>query len=615
MHSLLLINEGIPEVSFRLTGSHTIGRSSACDIQVLSPDLSRQHARISLKEDQVWLSDLGSQNGSFVGGEPVGEPRRLHAGDEVRLGQVAFIFDPPVEARYSANSDSTLYVVSDDVAGPCHVERLEGTLPPPEVSSLMQIFKLTCEVAERLEMDRLLPELLRMMIAHFEAERGYILLGKSVKTLKPAAVYGHQKDIAVSRGLIERTFDSETPLLIRDALESLSFVGSRSVVAHNLRAVMVMPLLVDQKPIGVIQIDKQQAGAFDKSDLARFALLGKSAAFTVENAMRFEKVKLKSDVAAGDSDGMRFIGDSPQIRTMLAIAKRAAASPARVLITGESGVGKELVARLIHRQSDRAENPMVAVNCGALPENSVESALFGHRKGAFTGAVARKKGLFEVADGGTLFLDEVGELSLDMQVKLLRAVQEGSFYPMGFERPVSVDVRIIAATNRDLEKAVQAGHFREDLYYRLNVIAISVPPLRERTGDIPILFRHFFTQFSRSVGKPVPEVTGEAMAKIVAYPYPGNVRELQNIVERLSVLGEGGMIRLADLPREMLIKERISIKRPSGLDLKTVLAEVERDMIRAALLETGGVKVAACRVLGISRPTLDKKIVELSIEM
>ena len=299
------------------------------------------------------------------------------------------------------------------------------------------------------------------------------------------------------------------------------------------------------------------------------------------------------------------IGESGRMQEVLSLVRRVAGSDATILIQGESGTGKELTARAIHYASPRAGAPLVSVNCAALPETLLESELFGHEKGAFTGAVAARKGRFELADGGSLFLDEIGDLPLHLQVKLLRVLQEREFERVGSSRPVSVDVRLLAATHRDLEALVRAGRFRDDLYYRINVVSISLPPLRERREDIPLLLDHFVEKFARRNGKRISGLTRDAREALLRYDYPGNVRELENLVERAVVLTRDEVIGLEDLP--LGVKEREG--ETSGETSLTVRVEgLERRMIREALDRADGVQTRAAEILGISERVLRYKL-------
>ncbi|MEX2152124.1 MAG: sigma-54 dependent transcriptional regulator [Gemmatimonadaceae bacterium] len=310
------------------------------------------------------------------------------------------------------------------------------------------------------------------------------------------------------------------------------------------------------------------------------------------------------------------VGHSEPLRQAIAIARKVARHPSTVLITGESGSGKELIASLIHEAGPRATAPFVAVNCGAIPEQLLESELFGHARGAFTGAVDDRHGLFEEADGGTLFLDEIGELPVALQVKLLRALQEGEVRPVGDNTPRAVDVRVVAATSRDLETEVRAGRFRADLFYRVNVVRIQLPPLRERREDIPDLVRHFIGVFNKRLGLAITGVTPAAMRLLMDHAWPGNVRELENVIERAMVLTDGAQIEAEHLPQTVRSPGSGVPMAEDDLDLsvKRRTEALERTLIERALRQTGGNRTRAARLLELSHRALLYKIKEYGLE-
>ena len=335
---------------------------------------------------------------------------------------------------------------------------------------------------------------------------------------------------------------------------------------------------------------------------------------TVQKALKMRRLLFQNRLLKEELKGYgEIIGDSKAMRQVYGLIDKVAATRATVLLTGESGTGKELIARAIHARSPRAEEPFVAVNCMALTETLLESELFGHEKGSFTGATSRRKGRFEMAHGGTLFLDEVGEMSPSLQVKLLRVLQERTFERVGGNQPLSVDVRIVAATNRDLTQAVEAGEFREDLFYRLNVVRIDVPPLSQRREDLPVLVAHFVKKYAAEVGRPAPQVDKQAMELIYSHSWPGNVRELENAIERAVILA-GDIITPGDLPLEIRPDQAAAATElPRDLSLNDALEDLERRMIVRALNEAGGVASHAAEALGLTKSNLAYKLKKYEI--
>jgi len=332
--------------------------------------------------------------------------------------------------------------------------------------------------------------------------------------------------------------------------------------------------------------------------------------------LRRENLFLKKEVQK-EYSFENIISKNERMRQIFDTIRKVAKYKSTILIEGESGTGKELVAKAIHFNSDRADNPFVPVNCGAIPENLLESELFGHTKGSFTNAVRTKKGLFEEADGGTMFLDEIGELPLQLQVKLLRVLQDGEMRRIGDSRPIQIDVRIIAATIKDLDKEVREGKFRDDLFYRLNVLPMKIPPLKERKEDIPLLVDHFINKYSRELNKPIEGITPDALNYLMNYSWNGNVRELENVIERAIVLTESSQIQVENLPAEIqspreesklnLLNDELSIKKASRY--------MEIDLIRKALLKTKGNHTHAAKLLEISHRALLYKIKEYGIDV
>ncbi|MCB1055887.1 MAG: sigma-54-dependent Fis family transcriptional regulator [Acidobacteria bacterium] len=359
-------------------------------------------------------------------------------------------------------------------------------------------------------------------------------------------------------------------------------------------------------------VDAFRKGALDflLKPLEPDELLRKIERCTEELRLRRE-VRYLRRVAAEASPGTTLVGESELMRRIRTLIERIAPAASTVLVTGESGTGKELAARSLHEQGRGPDRPFVAVNCSALPRELVESELFGHAKGAFTGAVRERTGHFELADRGTLFLDEIGELPLELQPKLLRVLEGGEILPVGATRSVKVDVRIVAATNRDLEREIEGGHFREDLYYRLKVIEIRMPPLRERRGDIPPLVEHLLRKLSRKLGRRVRGLDRAAMQAVMSAPWKGNVRELENVLERAMLLAEEEELGLGDLPADLA--GRVGAGEDTD-DLRTAVHAYEAQHIRQVLRATGGNREEAARRLGVNPSTLYRRLKDLNID-
>ena len=370
--------------------------------------------------------------------------------------------------------------------------------------------------------------------------------------------------------------------------------------------------------VGVIGVGGKEergakSGSFVEDDLRFLESLGAIGAAAIDNTRRFHRLDLMRETLEDENRSLTqrmlkdhserlMVGDSAKMQRVIDLVARVADSQANVLIRGESGTGKEMVARAIHERSPRRERPFFAINCAAIPDTLIESELFGHEKGSFTGALARRKGKFEQADGGTLFLDEVGDIGPKLQLDLLRVLEERKFHRVGGNEEIEVDVRIVAATNRDLRKAAQEGKFREDLFYRLNVIPIVIPPLRQRREDVPLLVESFVERLAVEMKKRLDGVSPDAMSALMAHDWPGNVRELRNVLERGAVVATGPVIQLADLGMPS------RGEAPPKAGTMASLEEVEKRHVAAVLAHTGGNVSQSARILGIDRVTLYNKM-------
>jgi len=407
--------------------------------------------------------------------------------------------------------------------------------------------------------------------------------------------------------LSERTYDlliTDLNMPVMDGLQLLREMKERQIAPATI-------VLTGHGTIAsAVEAMKLGAGDYLIKPCHPDELLMVAARLLELRQLRREVQYLRKQISTGDRYG-ELIGKSPGMREIYSVIEAVSQNKSNVLLSGENGTGKELVARTIHNKGSAASQPFLAINCGALSETLLESQLFGHRRGSFTSAIEDHEGVFQAADGGTLFLDEITEIPLPLQVKFLRAIQEKEVTPLGSTRPIRVDVRIIAASNRDVEAAVKSGSFRTDLFYRLNVVPIHLPPLRERREDIPLLVNHFIQEYSRVYGVEPKWVTPEALQRLVDYRWPGNIRELQNAIERAFALSSQPEITPKDLPAAIL---RDPDPTPAGSSDPLPLEEVERRNILAALHRSGGNKNEAARILGIDRQRLYRKIEKYGLD-
>jgi formate hydrogenlyase transcriptional activator len=429
---------------------------------------------------------------------------------------------------------------------------------------------------------------------------------------------------------VGQVFRTQQPFVRQDLARECQYPMEERALADGVRSYAIVPLIARGAAIGTLAVASVNPGQYSAADAEFLRDAAGQIALALENMRAYEEIAVLTarlehenvylqEEIRREHNFVEMVGSSPTLLGVLRQVGQVAPTDSTVLVQGETGTGKELIARAIHDRSARRDRPLVKVNCSAISAGLVESELFGHVKGAFTGAIERRVGRFELADGGTLFLDEVGELPLETQVKLLRVLQEREFEPVGSNRSVRVDVRVIVATNRDLEEAVRAGRFRADLYYRLNVFPIEVPPLRDRSTDIPQLVTFFVARFARRFGKRVEAVSDDTMARLMSYHWPGNVRELQNIIERAVVLAEGPTLELGPgllpTPGGGASPAKATAAVPAG-GLDTLLEEVERNHILAALERAGGVIEGlrgAAKLLKLHPNTLRSRMERLGI--
>lgn len=461
----------------------------------------------------------------------------------------------------------------------------------------------------------LLEKVMDIAVEAIRAERGFLVLkseNEGSLSLEIARNMDEkQADLIAkpSTSVVNTVLQENNPLLLHNALKDPRFSGHESIIFQQITSVACVPLLLKGEPIGVIYLDStRDRQQFNESTIAFLQAFANQAALAIENARLIENLQVENQILQTELKRTygfpEIIGNSTKMQAVFDIMQKILGSDISVLLQGESGTGKELVARAIHYNGHRSKKPFVAQFCGNLSEHLLESELFGHKKGSFTGAIQDKQGLFEVADGGTFFLDEIADISPTIQAKLLRVLQEGIFRRVGDTEDRKVDVRIISATNKDLRSEVHKGNFREDLFYRLNVITVTMPPLRERRSDIPLLIQHFLKRIAENTKQKPKRIHSIAMKALTAYDWPGNVRELQNTIERAVVLSGDNIITLDDL----LIPEAES----SALSPKT-LKEQEREIVLKTLQECEGNKTRTADVLGVSLRWLHYKLNEWNI--
>jgi Nif-specific regulatory protein len=610
----------------------TIGRESANRICISDASVSRRHCVINADEGRYKLSDLESLNGSFVNGVPIKE-RYLEHGDQIKLGDALFLF---LQHEGEAQAAASPVLVSDEMFISTHStirmkshdslllqpEKLMENLPASArlARHLNALLKISTAINSVRGLEALQQQLLELVFEVVPAERGAILLTgenpeefTSIFGVDKAA--GEHRPVQVSRTIIFKVMEEKSAIMSNDVTANSELATSESIIASSIRSILCVPLLKFEKLLGVIYLDgSDPAARFDKDHLELMTAVASIAAVALDNARHMEWLESENRrlQTAMEAD-YSMVGESKRMKQVYQLLARVAPTDSTVLIRGESGTGKELAARALHLHSRRATRPFVAINCAALTETLLESELFGHEKGAFTGALVQKKGRLEMADSGTLFLDEIGELAPQMQVKLLRVLQEREFERVGGTRPIKVDVRVLAATNKELEEAIKAGDFRQDLYYRLNVVSIVLPPLRERREDIALLASYFAAKFSKKSKRQIMGISQPARAYLNNYDWPGNVRELENAIERAVVLGSGNQILPEDLP-EAVLETAQSPKGAPPAQYHDAVRELKKRLILEAMDETDGNYTEAAKILGVHPNYLHRLIRNMELK-
>ncbi len=612
-----------------------IGRAEHNDLVLEERSVSAEHASIVFTPEGYVLRDHHSTNGTRVLragslrdlSEEPGRECLLRSGDVLELGA------PPNAARVRVLIEEEELPQLVSVRGLEELSRAEAEATSDQ-ALLRKLYEAQKAISAPLELEdlvdavaqqvfALLPRATHVTVTLREEEEGrrsqrYVPVGTRAREGA-----GGEEPIPITRSVFRKVVAERAAVLAADAPKDMG--ETASLLAARIRSTLGVPLWQGEAILGVLQVDNRaSAGVFKERDLEVLGVLAQTAGTAFANALLVRRLRVAEERQRTENQYLRrrerarrqgrILGESAAMAEVLAKIRKVADTRVTVLVEGETGVGKELVASALHFESFRRDRLFVAQNCAAMPANLLESELFGHVKGAFTGASADKKGLFELADGGTLFLDEVGEMPLELQAKLLRVLQEGEVRPVGASRPRRVDVRIVAATNRNLEEEVREGRFREDLYYRLRVFPIRVPPLRERAADVPVLARHFLRRYAEEFGVQVAGFSQEALDRMQGYRWPGNVRELQNEVQRLVLAVEpGGFVALEHLSERIRSQGEGAAESsphvgPLRGTLKEMVTAFEREVLRRALQEHGGNKSAAARALGITREGLYKKL-------
>ena len=593
-----------------------IGRETAAHVCLADASVSRRHSQIEKQEESFLITDLESLNGTFVNDLPV-KKRYLEHGDRVRIGDTEFVFLIQDGEVMSKSSDVKLEE-AEVISGSTVQIRFDHAvyLMGRDLSALM---KVSTTINSIRGIDDLLERLMELLFEVVPAERGAILLTDE-GSVDASLIFGldrargRDEAVTVSRTIVQQVLRDGVALLANEGAAS-SHHATDSLIATRAHSVMCVPMLLVNRKLGVLYLDTTQArDPFNREHLKLVAAIGGIAAVAIENARLFEwleteKERLLSDVGIEHN----MIGESAPMQRVYHFISKVAPKDATVLIYGESGTGKELAARAIHRNSQRSQKTFMAVNCAALNESLLESELFGHEKGSFTGALALKKGRLEVADGGTIFLDEIGELTPALQVKLLRVLQEREFERVGGIATINVDLRVIAATNKNLEEAIEAGQFRQDLYYRLNVVSLEMPPLRDRREDIMLLANYFADKYGVRCNRKLKGFSAEARKCLTAYDWPGNVRELENTIERAIVLGTTDWILPEDLP-EALLETKVTADG-SITTYHEAVARNKRLLIVNALEQAKNNRAEAARLLGIHPNYLQRLIRNLNLSV
>ncbi|MFW2390656.1 MAG: sigma 54-interacting transcriptional regulator [Polyangiales bacterium] len=584
-----MVTQGRPRVFGIYKRVTSIGRAGANDVAIESDALEAHHAQLVFDGRDFSVAPVDSGATLQVNGKKKKKSKVFH-NDKLTLGDVDLVF--------------SLYDESDGRdADPELGGRASQT---SEIEGMMKLSDFNRRLLEIRAIPDQIEALLDAVIDVVHANKGFVILLRDGDPEIAAARNVDRKTIPdavtqLSDSILRRCIESRQPLIVSDAVNDTMFNSSESVLNLQLSSVMVAPLIAQGQLLGLIYVGNDNVvNLFEQSSLEVLTVFAGQASLIMQNAILLNQLTTDRDRIAEELESQKFggiIGSCPSLQEVFRRVDKVAAADINVLITGETGTGKELFARELHRRSNRVDGPFIVVNCGAIPENLMESELFGHVRGAFTGAVSTRQGSFQAADGGTLFLDEIGEMPLALQVKLLRALQERVVVKVGDTKPQAVDIRVLAATNRDLEESIKAGEFREDLYYRLNVVNLHLPPLRERGDDITILAKFLLGKYAAEFGATVNGFTPKALAAMHRYDWPGNVRQLENRIKKAIVLADKTLIGPDDL-------DLGDEQQRSVVPLTQAREDFTRQYILEVLERNGGNRTRTAKDLGVDPRTV-----------
>jgi transcriptional regulator with GAF, ATPase, and Fis domain len=560
-----------------------IGQGEENDISLPDPLLDDAHAHIHFDGRDFYVTAIDKHGDLHVNGRRRKKHKLIHD-DILRIGSTELTFslyDEPVSDGEAAKTMETL-------------------------NGYRKLLEFSEKLLVNYDITDILNTLMDTVIAITNADKGFLILLEGGELRVKVARNLKRENLAdalshLSDSIIDKVVRTRKPLIVSDAMRDAEFQNAMSVMNLRLSSVMCVPLLERGNLLGVIYVGNDSVvDLFDPTTLEVLTIFAAQASLLLRNALLVNELQLDNKLLVERLETLRFgeiIGTCPSMQEVFKKVSKIANTDIAVLITGETGTGKELIAREVHQRSGRSRGPFVTINCGAIPENLLESELFGHVKGAFTGAVANKPGKFQVADGGTLFLDEIGEMPLQLQVKLLRALQDKTVVRVGDTRPETVDIRILAATNRDLEAEINAGRFREDLYWRLNVVNVHLPPLRERGEDVMTIAKYFMNRFINEFDSKVKGFSPNAVIAIRKYPWPGNIRQLENHLKKAVVLAEKALVG----PEDLGLSPEVL---PPILPLAEAKERFQRQYINEVLELNNGNRTKTARDLGVDPRTI-----------